>query len=140
MLRRCRDRIDREGGSQRGNLSAVAQVFARLRFDRPEWLEILGGRKPVIESPLIQEIVDESKLEATVAAVVKFLTARFGALPEAVPAGLAQIKRADALDRLLSQAALCSGVTQFEDRLREELPAEHPPSTRGKRRPRKPSA
>jgi hypothetical protein len=138
LLRRCRDRIERDGGTQKENLLAVAQVFARLNFDRPEWLEILGGRKAMIESPLIKEIVEESEQRATARAIVKFLTARFGAPSEALQAGLAQIKDAAKLDQLLNHAALCSGLEAFEERLRQELPAPTPASTRGKRRSHKP--
>ncbi len=40
LLQRCRDRIDREGGPQRAKLLAVTQVFARLHYDKPKWLNI----------------------------------------------------------------------------------------------------
>jgi hypothetical protein len=39
LLRRCRDRIDQDGGRQRDNLLAVATVFAQLHYDKPEWLD-----------------------------------------------------------------------------------------------------
>jgi hypothetical protein len=94
----------------------------------------------MIESPLIQEIVAESEQRATTRAIVKCLTARFGAPSEDVQAGLSQIKAAAKLDRLLSCAALCKSLQEFAQRLREELPPPAPASTRGKRRPRKPSA
>lgn len=38
LLQRCRDRIDRDGGEQRENLLAVAQVFAQLHYDKPQRL------------------------------------------------------------------------------------------------------
>ena len=65
LLQRCRDRIDRDGGKHTANLLAVAQVFAKLHFDKPEWLDILGGRKMIIETPLIQEIGAEFTQAAT---------------------------------------------------------------------------
>jgi hypothetical protein len=139
LLQRCRDRLEREGGSQKANLLAVTQVFAKLKFDKPEWLEILGGRKAMNESPLIQEIVEESELRATVNAIVKVLTARLAAPSDSVTAGLAQVKQAEKLDRLLRQAATSSSLQAFEERLREELPAPAPRSTRGKRRPQRPA-
>jgi predicted transposase YdaD len=140
LLRRCRDRLESEGGAQRANLLAVAQVFARLHFDRPEWLEILGGRQAMIESPLIQEIVAESKLEERVGAILDVLRERFGAVTPAVTAGLEQVKEKEKLVRLTRHAVACVSLQQFEERLREELPPPRPASTRGKRRSRKPPA
>jgi hypothetical protein len=138
LLQRCRDRIDRDGGAQRGNLLAVAQVFARLNFDRPEWLEILGGKDVMIESPLIDEIVAESRQAGRRIAVLRVLTARFGTVGPAVAAGLEQVKDNEKLDRLTDQAALCPTLDDFEASLRQELPAPPAASTRGKRRSRKP--
>jgi predicted transposase YdaD len=139
LLQRCRDRLDREGGAQQANLLAVTQVFARLHFDKPEWLEILGGRKAMIESPLIQEIVEESERAGRIKATVEFLEARFGAVTPTVTAGLQQVKEEEKLARLTRHAAVCPSLQAFEDALRQELPAPAPTSTRGQRRSRKPS-
>jgi hypothetical protein len=140
LLQRCRDRLEREGGAQRANLLAVAQVFARLQFDKPEWLEILGGRKAMIESPLIQEIVSESRREERRKAVLDILGTRFGEVSPAVMAGLEQVKGEEQLLRLTRHAVTCLNPQAFEDWLRQELPAPAPASTRGKRRSRKPPA
>jgi hypothetical protein len=139
LLQRCRDRIDREGGKHRANLLAVSQVFARLHFDRPEWLDILGGTRAMIESPLIQEIVAESERATLVKAIRTVLETRFGSVTPTITAGLEQVKDADKLDRLLRLTAACPSLQAFEEALRQELPAP-PPSTRGKRRGRKPPA
>jgi predicted transposase YdaD len=139
LLQRCRDRIEQEGGKQRANLLAVTQVFARLHFDRPEWLEILGGRKAMIESPLIQEIVEESVRAGEVKVMLRVLETRFGAVAPTITAGLEQVKDETKLDRLTRQVALCPSLQAFEESLRQELSAPAPASTRGKRRGRKPS-
>ncbi|MCI0462203.1 MAG: hypothetical protein L0Z62_35065 [Gemmataceae bacterium] len=140
LLQRCRERIEREGGRQAANLLAVTQVFARLQFNKPEGLAILGGRKVMIESPLIQEIVEEAKLEERVQNIMRFLTARFGSLPPTVGPGLEQVKEADRFGHLMDHAATCASLQEFENFLRQHLPAPAPPSTRGKRRSRKPSS
>jgi hypothetical protein len=140
LLRQCRERIDREGGAQTANLLAVAQVFARLHFNQPEWLHILGGSKAMIESPLIQEIVAESARATRVKDVVEVLEARFGAVSHAIRAGVEQVKGEESLLRLTRQAAVCADLQAFEDQLRRELPAPAQTSTRGKRRTRKPSS
>jgi hypothetical protein len=122
------------GGQQRPNLLAVAQVFAKLHFDRPEWLDILGGRQAMIESPLIQEIVEESRREGQVELVLGILQDKFGPVGATIQAGLAQIKENERLIRLGVRAGNCSSLEAFEEALREELPKPPPASTRGKRR------
>jgi hypothetical protein len=137
LLQRCRDRLEREGGTQKANLLAVTQVFASLHFDRPKWLDILGGRKVMIESPLIQEIVTESRLAESVDIMVHILQGKFGPVGSSIPAGLAQLKDKDKHKRLALEAATCASLQDFEKRLREELSMPAPASTRGKRRSRK---
>jgi hypothetical protein len=138
LLQRCRDRIDREGGPQRGNLLAVAQVLARLHFDRPELLNILGERKVMIESPLIQEIVAESERTGQMKSILHVLQGKFGPLGPEIAAGLAQVKDEEKLLDLGLSAATCTSLQGFEDALRQKMPAPPPASTRGKRRSRKP--
>jgi hypothetical protein len=134
LLQRCRDRIDRDGGQQRPNLLAVAQVFAKLHFDRPEWLDILGGRQAMIESPLIQEIVEESMREGQVKLIVRILQRKFGPVGPAIESGLALVKDEEKLMLLGEQAGTCASLQAFEAALCEELPKPAPASTRGKRR------
>lgn len=139
LLQPCRARIDRDGGDQHANLLAVAQVFARLHFDRPEWLDILGGRKAMIESPLIQEIVQESKLTGQVELIIGMLTDKFGPVGPTIEASLSLVKDQEKLIRLGMRAGGCASLQAFEDALREELPKPPPASTRGKRQSKKSS-
>jgi hypothetical protein len=138
LLQRCRDRIERDGGEQKENLLAVAQVFAQLHFDKPKWLDILGGSKAMIESPLIQSIVEQSERTGQVKLIVRILRGKFGRAGPAIEAGLALVKDAEKLQGLGVQAATCTSLKAFEDALREELPRQPPASTRGRRRSRKP--
>ena len=137
LLQRCRDRIDREGGEQRANLLAVAEVFARLHFDKPELLDILGGSNIMIESPWLQEIADKSACKARLDSILRVLTIRFGTVTPTITAGLTQVKELDGLLRLTDRSAACVSLEAFEQYLREELPKPRPASTRGKRRPKK---
>src|SRR5262249_15757745 len=125
------------GGRQIPSLLAVTKVLARLNFDKPEWLDILGGREVMIESPLIQELRDEFRRDSKVEDILHLLQERFGPAGPAIAAGLAQVKTDTQLLRLLLDAAHCASVQKFEERLRAELPQPPAPSTRGKRRPRK---
>ncbi len=91
----------------------------------------------MIESPLIQSIVQESERTGRVKLIVEMLQDRFGPAGAAIEAGLAQVKDDVKLMRLGKQAATCPSLKAFEDALREELPRQPPASTRGRRRPRK---
>lgn len=133
LLQRCRDRIDSGGGEQRANLLAVAQVFARIHFDKPEWLDILGGTRAMIESPLIQEIVQESQRTARFQSVVDVLESRFNTVPESISAGLQQVKELEALSRLIRFGSTCASLEVFEKALHDELPRPPAASTRGRR-------
>jgi hypothetical protein len=137
LLQRCRDRLEREGGEQKANLLAVAQVFAQLHFDKPEWLDILGGSKAMIKSPLIQRIVEEKERGTWAKAAIEVLQERFRAVTPAISAGLEQVKETERLTRLTRQASVCASLQAFEEALLEELPKPPPASTRGKRRSRK---
>jgi hypothetical protein len=74
-----------------------------------------------------------------VKAIGAVLETRFQSVPAALTAGLEQVKDAAKLDRLTRQAVTCPSLQAFEEALRQELPAPPPPSTRGKRRSRKPA-
>lgn len=138
LQQHCRDRIERDGGRQKDNLLAVAQVLAQLHVDRPEWLKILGGSKAMIESPLIQEIGAEFARVERVKALVDILKARFGAVTPTITAGLELLKEQERLVRLTQGAATCRDLQAFEEALPQELPTPPPDSTRGKRGSRKP--
>jgi hypothetical protein len=146
LLQRCRERIDREGGQQRANLLAVTQVFTRLRFDRPEYLDILGGRNVMQESPLILELQEEAcrkrEVQVTRKHLLRVLRARFKeqlAEVAEVEKRLQDATKPDVLERLFEQALNCGTLMAFDESVRQEL-APPPASTRGKRRSGKPSA
>jgi hypothetical protein len=60
MLSQCRARIDRDAPpEEHENLLAVTQVLAGLRYNDPRLFQLLGGRKAMIESPVLQELKAE---------------------------------------------------------------------------------
>ena len=60
MMERCRDVIEQNAPpDEKANLLAVTQVLAYLRYNDMGLLTILGGRKVMLESPLIDELVQE---------------------------------------------------------------------------------
>src|SRR5262245_46929133 len=64
LIQECRERIDRQARPpERANLLAVTQVMARLRYNDPALLSLLGGSQAMIESPLIQELMAKTRQE-----------------------------------------------------------------------------
>ena len=96
IVRLCRDRIDQDAPpGEHENLLAVTQFLARLRYDDPRLFQILGGRRAMIESPLLDELKAEWTLEArretTRRAILKFLEGRFGPAARSLEAELKSI-------------------------------------------------
>lgn len=60
LIRRCREQIDQESPpDSHENLLAVTQVLTGLRYSDPKLFHLLGGRKTMIESPVLREFVRE---------------------------------------------------------------------------------
>ncbi len=92
----------------------------------------------MIESPLIQSIVEEAERRGIVKLIVLTLEHRFGPAGLATEPCLAQVKDEEKLLRLNVQAVTCPNLEAYENALRKELSREPPASTRGRRRSRKP--
>lgn len=114
MLRQCRQRIDEQAApAEHANLLAVTQVLTRLRYNEAGLLAILGGKKIMIESPLIQELV----AERTHKDILLVLTARFGLLPQEIVASLQAVQEEKKLEELVDWAARCADMEAFRSRL-----------------------
>jgi hypothetical protein len=98
------------------NLLAVTQFLARLRYHDPKLFQLLGGRKAMIESPLLDELKAEWARETTRKDILKFLEARFGIAPRALEAELKTVDEAR-LDDLLSLAATCRTLGSFRKKV-----------------------
>lgn len=121
VFRQCRDRIDRDAPpKEQENLLAITQVFARLRYNDERLFQLFGGRKAMIESPVIQEIIEEStrvaKREAAREHILKFLEARFGAGARSVDAELKTVGE-ERLDEVIKLAATCRSLASFRKKL-----------------------
>jgi len=114
ILQQCRERIDQQAPpNEHANFLAVAQVLARLRYNVPGLLDILGGSKIMIESPLIQEIVSRTKHSA----IVRFLAARFGPVPQDIVTILQTVSDEQRLDELVDWAGRCPDLDAFRTQL-----------------------
>jgi hypothetical protein len=134
MLRRCRERIDREGGQYRANLLAVTQTMMRLRFST-ELLEIFGGSQAMIESPLMKEFAEQIDRKRQRKSVEDAIRVRFGALSDSARASLEVLSDENKLDALHQFAIICPTLEAFLERLAKETTP--PPAPVSSRRSRK---
>lgn len=114
IIRQCRDRIDRDAPPhEHENLLAVTQFLARLRYNDEMLFQILGGRKAMIESPVLQEWAREIVIED----LMTFLEGRFGVKAEPLKTELAAIGDAARLKELVRHAATCRNLASFRKHL-----------------------
>ena len=122
LAHRCRDAIDQHApAGEKENLLAVVQVLARLRYNDPRVFDILGGKRIMIESPLIDEIVSEAVTETEGEArhelIIEFLRARFYAVPSELERRIRSVQDKDGLARLTRSAATCRNLVSFSQSL-----------------------
>jgi hypothetical protein len=114
LARHCRDAIDQHAPpGERENLLAVVQVLARLRYNDPSVFAILGGKKIMIESPLIDEIVSEAEVKARHEDIIEVLRTRFGAVPSELADRIRSVTSEDGLTQLIRSAAMCKDLEVF---------------------------
>jgi hypothetical protein len=118
IFRECRRRIDRDApGDEHDNLLAVTQVLAGLRYNDPKLFQILGGRKAMIESPVLKEFIAENTRETLRKAISGFLIGRFGPAARKLQRPLELIEDESELAELVKFAGACSDVASFQARL-----------------------
>jgi len=118
IVRECRARIDRDAPpNEHENLLAVTQLLSRLRYDDAKLLQILGGRRAMIESPLLQELKAEWTRETTIEALIEILVARFGSKAQALETELKAVGDEARLKELLKHAATCRTLSSFRKEL-----------------------
>jgi predicted transposase YdaD len=126
LIRRCRARIDAADlpSPEHENLLAVTQVLLGLRYNEKSLQNklrgLLGGHKAMIESPIYQEIVEESRREGVTEgkqeAILDVLVTRFGPAAETLKVELKAVEF-DRLRDLVKFAAKCRNLASFRKRL-----------------------
>jgi hypothetical protein len=112
VLERCAERIERQADpQQRTDLLVVAQVMAGLRFPGLELLTIFGGKKAMIESPLIQKVIADKIQEL----ILEALKERFGQIPRDVSRCLREIIDEKKLRKLNRIANQCTDLEAFRE-------------------------
>ena len=130
ILQQCRERIDQQAPpNEHENLLAVTQVLTMLRYNDPQLLAIIGGRKGMIESPYLQSLLEEVVAERLAKEVAKevakehqrnilqVLTKRFGSVPLEIRTLVEAVSEESRLDDLLDWAIACPDLDAFRARL-----------------------
>jgi hypothetical protein len=114
LVQLCRERIDEQASpDEHANMLAVTQVLTRLRYNDASLLSILGGRKIMIESPLLQELVAESLHET----LLGVLEDRCGSVPPETATLIRAILDEKRLQSLTRFAAKCKDLESFQSQL-----------------------
>jgi hypothetical protein len=71
----------------------------------------------MIESPLLQELLAETKRETMKQTLLRLLAARFGSVPQDITAALQAIPDRPQLEELIDWAARCPDLEAFRTRL-----------------------
>ncbi len=126
IIRECRARIDKAGSPvDKENLLAVTQYLARLRYNDEALFEILGGRKAMIESPLMQELrkewtdegMREGMREGEIKALMTVLVRRFGVAAESLETEIRATGDDARLKDMIEHAATCRSLASFRKKL-----------------------
>jgi hypothetical protein len=118
IVRQCCQRIEQQARpEERLTLLAVTQVMTRLRYNDPALLALLGGSRAMIESPLIQELMDQNAQETLHMAILKVLATRFGVVPPEIAASLQAVQDESKLQDLISRAVTCPDLEAFRSQL-----------------------
>ena len=126
LMTRCRDRLERVADSNdRAGLIAVTQILAGLAFPDRRFLNLFGGAKKMIESPVLDEVKElirihlrdevrqEVRQEVIREAILATLEARFGVVPESTAAALTGVSGEARLKELIRLAATCPTLDSF---------------------------
>jgi hypothetical protein len=114
VLERCAERIERESPpKQRTDMLVISEVMAGLRFPGLDLMTLFGGKKMMIESPLIQKVIAETIQDS----VLDVLKDRF----ETVPRDVTKLVRAEMNDKKLKKLVVLAGKCRDLDKFRDAL-------------------
>jgi hypothetical protein len=91
--------------------------MVQLRYAEPSLPAILGGNDMPIESPLIQEILEELLREEHQTVILGILQRKFGAVPEDLNTFVRALQDAEILRSLVLEAAISTDLDAFRAKL-----------------------
>ena len=128
-VERCRKVIETHPDAvERRSLLTIAQIFLGIRYNEKSLLQLLGGHEVMIESPVLDQLLDEflerGRLEARQersdrmhARILGSLQDRFGQVPQDSERRILQVTGPEVLEDLLVIAVTASSLEDFEAKL-----------------------
>ena len=141
LLKECREILDeRAKPAEIGNILAVSQILASLRYNEQWLFSFFGGKEVMIESPYLDEIIREQvekrasmrvaeKLAEKLAeelpkelskrmhrAIASILKIRFGAIPADIASLIEKVTDDDELDSVNAWAGTCPDLASFRQK------------------------
>jgi len=114
ILQECARRIRKEAAKdQETDMLAVSELMTELRFPDLQLLNLFGGRRVMIESPMLQKWLAESHH----AAIEEALRARFKTVPRDLLSELHKVVNERRLRKLTGIAAKCPDLDAFRKAL-----------------------
>lgn len=114
LMTRCRDRLVQvPDPNDRAGLMAVTQILAGLAFPDRRFLNLFGGAKVMIESPVLDEVKELIRAQAFRKNVLAVVEVRFGSVPSDRVAPLDSVTDETRLEALLRLAVTCPDVDAF---------------------------
>ena len=132
LIRRCRDEIEHHAPpEEKANFLAVTQVLTELRYKKQALLSfllsILGGEEAMLESPLIQgilekqvqQVVIENRRATVQQDILDFLESRFGKVPLDLAEQVRSIADESRLRDLVRKTGSCPDLETFRKELQQ---------------------
>lgn len=127
VLQQCKDAIEsRSAGTERENLRVTMQLLGSLRFDKALLKRIFAREDGMIESPILQDWLQEQDLKTRCGLVLSKLERRFGTVPADVSAAVRVVAAPERYEELLDSAYAVATLDEFRRAL--GLP-QKPPET-----------
>jgi hypothetical protein len=114
VLQACATRIKNEApDDQETDMLAISELMTELRFPDLRLLDLFGGKRFMIESPMLKKWLAENLHEA----IEEALRARFKSVPRDLLAELHKIVNERRLKKLTGIAAKCADLDAFRNEL-----------------------
>lgn len=118
VLRECRKVIDEKAApEEKESLLVVSQVLGSLRYNEGTLTAIIGGDRPMIESPLLERLFSEKEIKTKRQDLERVLRSRYGSITPEVSAAIQSINSAARLDELLDQSQHYHNLESFREEL-----------------------
>ncbi len=124
VLQQCKDVIEaRTAGGEQENLRVTMQLLGSLRFDKALLRQLFARGGAMIESPILQDWLQEQDIRTRQQMVLTKLERRFGPVPADVGASVRVVTDPTRLEAMLDAAYAAASLDAFRQALAPTPPA-----------------